>query len=306
MIKASARRAADIRKDDRFDFQGVNMTELQEAEREILREYIAVCERLGLTYYLVCGSCLGAVKYGGFIPWDDDVDVAMPRADYRVFCERASELLPEHLFLQTNITDPRYPNIFAKLRDSRTTYIEQGTAGLDIHQGVYIDVFPLDGYPSDPAEQARFEKKKTDLKHKINCIYTTKLDLPHTLMRFLRRLCGYRRRTPRYVAELISLCSSVDLDSSALWCNYGNWQGRKEYAPREQYAEGAEATFEGLKVRVPKDTDAYLTQKYGDWRAELPADQQKGHHDFVVCDVHRPYTDYVRRTGSGKVTVTAP
>ena len=121
------------------------MTDLQQTEFEILKEYIAVCERLKLRYYLVCGSCLGAVKYSGFIPWDDDIDVAMPREDYRVFCEKAPLLLPEHLFLQTNESDRNYPNIFAKLRDSRTTYIEKGMAELDIHHGVYIDVFPLDG-----------------------------------------------------------------------------------------------------------------------------------------------------------------
>ncbi|MBR1534021.1 MAG: LicD family protein [Ruminococcus sp.] len=270
------------------------MTDLQQTEFEILKEYIAVCERLKLRYYLVCGSCLGAVKYSGFIPWDDDIDVAMPREDYRVLCEKAPLLLPEHLFLQTNESDRNYPNIFAKLRDSRTTYIEKGMAELDIHHGVYIDVFPLDGYPADEKEQERFEKKKTDLKHKINCIYTTKLDLLHTLMRSLRRLRGYHRHTAQYVEELIALCSAYDLESSALWCNFGNWQGKKEYAPREQYGEGTQAIFEGLQVRVPKDFDAYLSQKYGDWRADLPEDQQYGHHYYTVCNVNKPYTTYTQ------------
>ena len=271
------------------------MTELQQTEFEILKAYVAVCEKLGLTYYLVCGSCLGAAKYSGFIPWDDDIDVAMPREDYRVFCEKAPQMLPDHLFLQTYLTDANYPNIFAKLRDSRTTYIEKGMAELDIHHGVYLDVFPLDGYPDDLAAQQRFEKEKTDLKHKINCIYTTKLDLPHTVVRALRRLRGYHRHTSQYVAQLSDLCSTYALKDSALWCNFGNWQGKKEYAPREQYAEGREAVFEGLKVRIPKDYDAYLTQKYDDWRADLPAELQYGHHFYTICDVHRPYTDYTRK-----------
>ena len=271
------------------------MTELQQTEFEILKQFVALCEQLKLCYYLVCGSCLGAVKYGGFIPWDDDIDIAMPRGDYRVFCQRAAGLLPPHLFLQTNETDRHYPNIFAKLRDSRTTYIERGTAHLDMHHGVYIDIFPLDGYPADADEQKRFEKEKTDLKHKINCIYTTKLDIPHTLMRTVRRLCGHRRHTAAYVAQLIELCSSYPLGSSELWCNYGNWQGVKEYAPRRQYAGGADADFEGLKVKIPKEYDAYLTQKYGDWRADLPKEQQYGHHYYTVCDLHKPYTDYIKR-----------
>ena len=81
------------------------MTDLQNAEFEILKEYTGACEKLGLTYYLVCGSALGAVKYGGFIPWDDDIDVAMPRRDYDLFCEKAQALLPGHIFVQTNVTD---------------------------------------------------------------------------------------------------------------------------------------------------------------------------------------------------------
>ena len=279
------------------------MTEIQQVELEILKAFVSICEQLDLTYYLVCGSCLGAIKYSGFIPWDDDVDVALPRKDYRVFCEKAQELLPEHLFLQTNETDRHYPMIFAKLRDSRTTFIEKGIAELDIHHGAYIDVFPLDGYPDAPAEQRRFEKQKTRLKHKINCIFTNKLDFPHMLMRSMRRLMGYQRHTAEYVVQLSELCSAYPLETSDLWCNYGNWQGKKEYAPREQYAEGTEACFEGLTIRVPKDYDAYLSQKYGDWRADLPEDQQYGHHYYIICDTCVPYTEYIRRKQNGRIEI---
>lgn len=74
------------------------MTELQETELELLKQFLLVCEQFKLTYYLVCGSALGAVKYGGFIPWDDDIDVALPRKDYEVFCREAPKMLPEWCF----------------------------------------------------------------------------------------------------------------------------------------------------------------------------------------------------------------
>ena len=76
------------------------MTELQTVELELLRQFLAVCEREGLTYYMICGSALGAVKYGGFIPWDDDIDVALPRADYERFCRVAPGLLKDWCFMQ--------------------------------------------------------------------------------------------------------------------------------------------------------------------------------------------------------------
>ena len=269
------------------------MTDLQKAEFEMLREYIRVCEKLELTYYLVCGSALGAVKYRGFIPWDDDIDVAMPRKDYDLFLKKAQKLLPEHIFVQTNVTDPEYPLIFAKLRNSQTTFIEKQVSKIRMNHGVYIDVFPLDGYPAERSEQLRFEKKKQSLKHKINCVFERELDLPHAVINRLRCLCGYKKHTAEYVEQLIELISSNDLEASDLWCNFGNWQGKREYAPRSQYGEGVEAEFEGLIVRVPEKYDEYLTQKYGDWRSDLPESEKQGHHHCTVIDLNKPYSCYV-------------
>ena len=76
------------------------MNDVQSVVFDILKQFLAICEKLNLRYYVVNGSALGAVKYKGFIKWDDDVDVAMPREDYQVFCEKAQELLPDNLFLQ--------------------------------------------------------------------------------------------------------------------------------------------------------------------------------------------------------------
>ena len=145
------------------------MNDLQRAEFEILKIFVDICEKYDLKYYLVCGSALGAVKYSGFIPWDDDIDVALLRSDYDKFCELAPTVLPKNIFLQNFRTDPEFPHIFSKLRNSNTTFIEKGTAHLKINHGVYIDVFPLDGYPVDSKKQISFEKKKKILSWKQYC-----------------------------------------------------------------------------------------------------------------------------------------
>ena len=90
-------------------------------------------------------------------------------------------------------------------------------------------------------------------------------------------------------------------EASEYWCNHGNWQGKLEYAPREQYGEGYWTTFEGLRVRVPERYDEYLTQKYGDWRADLPLEQQEGHHYAAVIDLHSPFCDYIVKLGKGRI-----
>lgn len=183
--------------------------------------------------------------------------------------------------------------IFAKLRNSKTTFIEKQVSKIRMNRGVYIDVFPLDGYPADRSEQQRFEKKKQSLKHKINCVFEREHDLPHAVINKIRCLCGYKKHTAEYVKQLIELISSYDLEDSELWCNYGNWQRKREYAPRSQYGGGAKAEFEGLSVRVPEKYDEYLTQKYGDWRADLPDSEKYGHHHYTILDLNKPYTDYV-------------
>lgn len=273
------------------------MNELQKTELEILRAFIGVCDKLDLHYYLVCGSALGAVKYGGFIPWDDDIDVALPRGDYDVFVREAQALLPEYCFVQNYRSDPGFPAFYCKIRDSRTTYIEKSMQHRRMNHGVYIDVFPLDGYPEDIKEANHLERRKRILKRRIDCANAfQKGQKPLTRAYFiLERILGCHRRSAKYAQELDRLVASYSADSSSRWCNHGNWQGTKEYVPREQYGEGREAFFEGLAVRIPEKYDAYLTQKYGDWRADLPEEEKVGHHYYTVCDLSQPYTKYMNR-----------
>lgn len=281
------------------------MNALQKVEFDILKNVIHVCETLDLTYYLVCGSALGCVKYHGFIPWDDDVDVALPRRDYAIFCEKAADILPPELFVQTAETDPNFPQIYCKVRDSRTTYIEKSVSHLDIHHGVYVDVFPLDAYPQGRIKQFCFEKiKNWNLLVLSSVVGASKQTRP--AVRVLFRLIdffGLNRNTAKRIRRFNStICAFAD-DGSGILCNHGNWQGTLDYSPFSQYGEGFRTTFEGLDVLIPVLYDAYLKQKYGDWRSDLPEEEQKGHHFAEKVDVSRPYTDYLEKGPDGCVQV---
>lgn len=265
------------------------MTPLQEKELEMLKIFTQLCDRLGLCYYLVCGSALGAVKYGGFIPWDDDVDVALPRADYEIFLSRAPQLLPEGFFLQNYRSDPAFPQIFSKLRNCNTAFIEKSAARLPINHGIYIDIFPLDGYPHRRWEQRCLEIKKRLYLQALG----TAFEAPErkALWR-VKRLLGLHRRTAGIARRYEALLRRYPPEASQLWCNHGNWQGKLEYAPKWQYGHGVMGEFEGHPVRLPSRCHEYLTQKYGDYRSELPEEQRVGHHFATVCDCSRPYTLY--------------
>ena len=281
------------------------MNSLQSTELEILKAFIGVCEQLKIKYFLVCGTALGAVKYNGFIPWDDDVDVGLYREDYEKFCNKAQALLPYYYFLQTYKTDSKFPCIYCKIRDSRTTYIEKSMSSLNINHGVYIDVFPLDGYPKNKEESAILEKQKRI--HELKLASAFKTTKQHSLKSkvFLKieRMLGYHRRTAKTVLKLEKILSQWRIEESELICNHGNWQGKLEYAPKSQYGEGVLVDFEGIKVRVPEYYDEYLTQKYGDWRAELPKEQQIGHHYYEIMDLNTPYKKYVRKSFGGSIKI---
>lgn len=280
-----------------------DLTDLQNKEFEILKIFVEICEKLNIKYYLVCGSVLGAVKYKGFIPWDDDIDVGMYRKEYERFCAEAPKYLPEYYFLQTWKTEPNFPYIFAKIRDLRTTFIEKSNAELNIHHGVYIDIFPLDGFPKDESEQKALVRKKIKLDFKKACVFKVNenYSVKAKVLMKLERILGYHKRVNSIVAEIESLISKWDVEDSQIICNHGNWQKELEYANKEQYSEGIYVSFEGLKVRIPKNYDDYLTQKYGDWRADLPEEKKKGHHFYEVCDLERPYTDYIEVISKDKI-----
>ena len=281
------------------------MNALQQTEFNILKEVIRICDELNLTYYLVCGSALGAVKYDGFIPWDDDVDIGLPRIDYEVFCEKAQALLQKRYFLQNYRTEQSFPTIYSKVRDCETTFIEHSARRLPINQGVYIDIFPLDGYPNDPFEAKRLELRKTILKIKLSCSYgiNEKMSLMAKMIITVLRLFGCHRRSGKYAEKLTELISAFPFDTSKIICNHGNWQGKLDYASFEQYGNGTWASFEGLKVRIPEKYDEYLTQKYGEWRAALPPEQQVGHHYAEVIDLNQPYMDYIDHLPNRKIQI---
>lgn len=279
------------------------MNDLQKREFEILEKTLEIINKLGLTYYLVCGSALGAVKYNGFIPWDDDIDIALPRQDYEVFINSAQSFLPEHLFLQNYKTEKNFNLIFTKIRDTRTTYIENKNPNLAITQGVFIDVFPLDGYPTDSREKRKFESQLRLFRMMQYSTFDFKWNWKMQLVIGVERFLKIDKNIGKYINALEKKLKKQNLNNSELWCNYGNSANPNEYAPRKQYGEGVMMKFEGLDVRVPALYDEYLTQKYGDWRAELPIEEQVGHHYYEIFDLKHPYTDYIESISKDGKTI---
>ncbi len=131
----------------------------------IAKEIDRICNKHHIDYFLDGGTQLGAIRHKGFIPWDDDFDIAMKRADYEKFISIcAEELDKSKFFLQTEWTENKYCFAFAKIRLIGTEIIENFSKNVDVHQGIFVDIFPYDNLPDKESERKKFLRKNYMLK----------------------------------------------------------------------------------------------------------------------------------------------
>ena len=268
---------------------GDELKALQQTELELFKAFIEVCEKLNIKYYLEAGTLLGAVRHKGFIPWDDDIDVGIMREDYERFIEKAGELLPEHIFLQTNGTDPEYPHIFAKLRNKNTAFVECSVKNNNMNHGVFIDVFPIDSCDLDVRNSFSFRMKEKIYSMSSSSIMKNyKLNPKRRFIRFFCNIvCGSPRNALRRLEKLYrSMPNGKDC------ANFSGVYGDREIMPKDWYSEGETLNFEGLSVTVPKEYDKWLTQVYGDYMQFPPEEKRVTLHSTIVIDTKKSYLFY--------------
>lgn len=264
---------------------------LKEIELAVFKQFITVCEKLQLTYYLLGGTLLGAVRHKGFIPWDDDIDVGMPRKDYEVFLEKGQALLPKKYFIQTCYTDEQYALPFCKVRDCETTFVETWSSKSDINHGVFIDIFPLDFYPEEKREEKRFDRKYkwlTYCRYKA-CVHMRN-DIFAKVKRFIINTATCFVSARQSVKKMDALLKSTK-ESKRFGNLCGAW-GKKEIGFVDWYGEGREVEFEGIKSVAPCKYELWLEQVYGDYMQLPPEEKRVGHHYTVLIDLEKSYLNY--------------
>ncbi|MBP3391825.1 MAG: LicD family protein [Clostridia bacterium] len=268
--------------------------ELKQAELDILKHFIEACNQMNLRYYVIAGTLIGAVRHKGSIPWDDDIDVAMPRTDYETFIAKGKSLLPDNLFIQTRHTDPGFLLNMAKVRNSNTAFLEKTNRNLTINQGIYIDVFPLDNFINRPLSKLITKTKLKVLKTAIG-------------REFFRDRRSLKLRINQGISKILYPSSADAMNAfdhliqsvrQSEYChNYCHNYGFKEACPWSWFGSGVDMEFEGITVRAPKEFDRYLRGIYGDYM-ELPAVSERiPHHNAEVVDVHNSYLTYIGPKG---------
>ncbi len=265
--------------------------EIHAVELDLLEKFADLCGRLNLHYTLSSGTLLGAVRHKGFIPWDDDIDVAMPRKDYEILIRNGNELLPEGYFLQHYSTEKQAPNVFAKLRNSNTTWICYEHEKLNINHGIGMDIFPIDRF-SDPQKLKKIARKTKRLITLINCNDLTYI---RTIKNPLKKMIGFLLLPISKIIGKRRLLIKQDKFNKGDMI--GEWTTadvilRNKIMPYEIFEEYEDVEFENEKFSAIKERDRYLRQIYGLNYMELPPPEKRVIHIAKTVDCNKPYTEY--------------
>lgn len=253
-----------------------HLAAIQKKELSILCVIHDICERNNIDYWLDGGTCLGAVRHGGFIPWDDDIDIGIRQEDTNRFKEAMMRELPEWLFLQTKDTDPTYTTPIIKVRDRNSLLLEfDDDLTRPYQKGVYVDIFPMLPYPTAPHTLC-----KTLLKGycKSNSILHKRH--PYSWRAFAELLWfGTKRAIYLSMWNTLNLVCRKDKYYGSIPENngYGTMMHRNEYVFPVKPIQ-----FEGETFLGPANPDAYLKEQYGDYMQLPPEDKRKGHAAFYI------------------------
>ena len=275
--------------------QKLDLNEIKKIELNALIYLDKICKENNLKYYLSSGTLLGAIKYKGFIPWDDDIDVILLRKDYLKLIDILSKKDDRYKILSIyNRKDYYYP--FAKLVDTKTILTENSKKIKDM--GVYIDILPMDGYKTENIEKEIYDLRilrnlmvrryriKNCIRNDFNFMSTSNKkikykkikDIIYGFIDYITLPLGYNFYTKLYDKKI----SSIDINNAKyIGVRVGNF-GTKEAFLKEDIIKQDLYEFEGYKFNSFKNYDLYLSSKYGDYKKDPDDSQKKTHHQNEV------------------------
>ena len=254
-------------------FSQPHLRACQLKQLSILKVIDGICKKHGLDYWLDGGTLLGAVRHGGFIPWDDDIDIAMDYQDMKRFAEIAPSELPEGLFLQSPQTDPNVKEQMVKVRDLNSLYIEKGDNFVhDYVKGIFVDIFPFESHPDIPKSLTKRLAKGITKSVSI-------LHHPHTYsLRAFAEFFWFGGKYLLYQAVwklLRIVCKSSRYANIPSMNGYGITHDRRTVLPLSS------VKFEDAEFPAPNNPDQYLRNIYGDYM-KVPPPEKRHFHSVVI------------------------
>lgn len=259
--------------------------DVKQIELNILLEFAKFCDSNKLKYYLGYGTLLGAARHNGFIPWDDDIDVLMPRPDYDKFVQLTG-YNPIKQTLETRLyRDCIHPNIypFAKVIDTTTIVYEKGKSKRNI-SGLWIDIFPLDGYPEEKKDAYKLFARYQKFRNLQDLATTNPFYVNQNI---IKKLIKYFFIAPFIkIYGIKKICRKIDLlaqtysfDNCEKVADFTWGDNPDSYILKSELEPAVELDFENNKFKVPGNWKVYLEKLYGDW-TQLPPEDKRIPHEF--------------------------
>ena len=269
------------------------MTDLQQRLLSMLEWFHNYCVKEGITYYAVGGTVIGATRHNGFIPWDDDIDLALPREDYNRLLRILNEPIGGY-FLESPYTGANdYLYTYAKLYDQSSILVEK-TKYL-CRRGIYIDIFPIDNLGNTKEEAINnfkhfdrinmFLMMRTCVKREGRAWYK---NLSITLADIIPSFIVNNKKLSIKLDKIANNIHIKNTDSEFVANMMGTYRDR-EITRREYFGTPILHKFESIEIFIPAKYDDYLTAIYGDWRELPPLKKRKTNHDFVEFDLNNSY-----------------
>ncbi len=272
-------------------------------ELDLLQEFVRVCEKYNLRYYAIGGTLLGAIRHKGFIPWDDDIDVAMPRKDYKKLQQVAKIEFRDPYFFQDEYTDPGALFGYAKIRNNNTTIISPGYldpkhGNVSINQGIFIDIFPLDNMPDGKMERDAWIAEIKKIAQKAWSIrkYSHRHIPLHDEMLENELANLSKLGSPNYWFEqydtVLSRYSEEKTSETCLYCVYSRYGERFCYNLSD-FEDTVKVPFEMTEIVAPSNYDSVLTKSFGNWGEMKQIGSLHSGVNESFIDFRKPWTYYV-------------
>ena len=270
-----------------MDYETLN--KVRQLELKILKYVDTLCKNNNIKYYIVGGTLLGTIRHKGFIPWDDDIDIAMSRQDYNKFLK--INYNSEIFFIQNFGSDPNYTRYITKVRLNGTSFIEEEVKDLPMHHGIFIDIFPLDKI--HPYNEKKIEKRIRMAKKfmTLQQIKAGKVESDNARAARRNRVLKVILKIIPMSSRLINCCINTiygldNLKKTNFVTSFSSHYGwKKQTFPTNVYGEGIYLDFEGHKFMAPVKWEVILKSIYGDYMKLPPKTKRKSGHNVVHVDL---------------------
>ena len=273
------------------------MKEVWAVEMDLLQKFAEVCERRQLRWFALGGTLLGAVRHNGFIPWDNDIDVIMPRKDYDTLLEIGPKEFTDPYFFQCTLTEKKFWRTHIQIRNSRTTGAIRTDAKKKINRGIFIDVMVLDEVP-ETLEERDIHRKKIQKKRWLRDVdgwRTSPKKLSNIVGGCVAFILGDRFYKAMF-RKFNRICASCQGSNSGKLAHTALSYKESRVWDRTDFSDVIKWDFEYMKVNVPIGYDRILRKRYGDNYMEIPKKHPGNAHGELILDTDTPYDVYFRKS----------